>query len=166
MSDCNWDIAKLRQQVVEAIQSNDVERLQAEEDALARLLRPHRALLYGDTCNKSLQIGKVAGFHLILQALREDEPSAADLKTVQSLSYAADFLLALRNRGALRVKDILPNQLETVMDVGYNLERAGLVRSGGRSSKSATYWLTQRGSLVAKHLEEEAEKGVIKSDSD
>jgi len=153
----NQAMNRLQQCVVEAIQSTDAGRLQDVEDSLTAFLRPWRSLLYGARLNKPLVVGKVAGFHGILRALREDNPSVADLAAARS-AHAAEFLLALREGVALRAKDVLArtsiSDHSEVSHLGARLEKAGLVRRD-RTGKGAPYWLTLRGNLVARRLAEE-----------
>lgn len=148
---------RLEQEVVEAIQTTDGERLEYAEVELAAVMRMLRREAAEESAQPYLNIGVVSGFHRILRALREDRPSHADLKFARAKNRM-EFLKALRNGVALRAQDILERtsigHLSTVSEVGKELEYAGLVRRD-RTGKGAPYLLTLRGNLVAKHFADE-----------
>ncbi|MCL5104182.1 MAG: winged helix-turn-helix domain-containing protein [Armatimonadetes bacterium] len=154
---CRFALNRLEQEVVEAIQTTGGERLEPAEIELASVMRVLRSEAASESAQPYLNIGVLSGFHRILRALREDKPSHSDLTFARTKNRTA-FLRTLREGVALCAQDILERtsmrHQSTVSEVGKDLEEAGLVRRD-RTGKGSPYLLTLRGSLVARHLDEE-----------
>lgn len=150
----------LVQSCLDAIQSNDVTMLETMDRKLSDQLVPYYHIVRSQSVDQQFVAGQLYALQVLVGGLCENQASLQDLQFAMASAHRRNILLALRSSGMLRAMDlrqVLGDDTRGTWDqlshLLADLCQFGLIQRN-RKGKGANYWLTSRGALVARDMDQ------------